>query len=92
MRRRGSAGARQLFCDLEINTRSQCQIHLNILLDVMQLCANVGELKVVIGLLPGFTCVGVRGYACVWEQQGEYVKLFCVAEITPDPYQLHRGA
>lgn len=26
------------------------------------------------------------------KQPGECVKLLCVAEITPEPYQLHRGS
>lgn len=28
---------------------------------------------------------------CGREQWGECVELLCVAEITPDPYQLHQG-
>lgn len=38
----------------------------------------------------------MRAWVCVCvsgeKQQGECVKLFCVAEIRPGPYQLHQGA
>lgn len=34
----------------------------------------------------------IRMCASAEKQPGECVKLFCVAEITPEPYQLHRGS
>lgn len=34
----------------------------------------------------------VRMCVSAEKQSGECVKLFCVAEITPGPYLLHRGA
>lgn len=72
--------------------RKSAYVYLNIPVDKRQLCANVRVhmWKVIMRLISGLACV----CECVsgQKQQGECVKLFCVAEITPGPYQLHQGA